>query len=335
MPLPLSVLDLVPRPEGVTVAQAVRQSLELARRVDQLGYTRLWYAEHHNMANIVSTTPELLIALAAEATSRIRVGSGGVMLPNHAPLQVAETFKLLEGMHPGRIDLGIGRAPGTDPAAALALRGPERMHADDFPEKLGELLAYGRGSFPEGHPLASVKAMPEDVPLPPIFLLGSSAFSAQLAAMLGVGYGFAAHFSDYPAEIPMRAYREQFGAVSSLDRPHAILTLSVICADTQAEADAQSASFLVAIAQNLTGKRVQLPDPEAAQRYEFTPRERAIAESFRARLIAGTPEHVKARIEQLAADTSADEVMLSTMSYSHAARLRSFELLADAFALPR
>src|SRR3954462_12194370 len=159
----LSALGVVPVAAGVTSGEAIRHSLALAQELDRLGYQRLWYAEHHNMPAIASTTPATMIALAAQQTQRIRVGSGGVMLPNHAPLQVAETFKMLEALHPGRIDLGLGRAPGTDPAAALALRAPQRANADDFPEKLGELMAYGRGSFPEGHPLASVKAEPVDV----------------------------------------------------------------------------------------------------------------------------------------------------------------------------
>jgi luciferase family oxidoreductase group 1 len=329
----LSVLDLIPRAEGVSSGEAMRHSLELARLVDRLGYTRLWYAEHHNMPNIVSTTPAVMIALAAEQTSRLRVGSGGVMLPNHSALQVAESFKMLEALHPNRIDLGLGRAPGTDPAAARALRGVQRADVDEFPDKLGELLSYARGSFPEGHPLASVKAVPEDTPLPPIWLLGSSAYSAQLAAGLGMGYGFAAHFSDYPAEIPMRTYRERF-VPGALPKPQAIVTLSVICADTADEAEAQAASFLVAVAQNLTGKRVQLPTPEEALRYEFSPRERQVAEGFRARLIAGTARDVVPRIEAIVEATRADEVMISTMTYGHAERMRSYELLAEAFGLP-
>ena len=181
--------------------------MELARLADKLGYTRYWFAEHHNMPGIASTTPELMIGLVAEATTRLRVGSGGVMLPNHAPLKVAEAYKMLEALHPGRIDLGIGRAPGTDPRAALALRRTrEAMEVDDFPEKLVELMAFGSGRFPAGHPFSTVTAMPDDVLLPPITLLGSSGYSAQLAARLGMPFGFAAHFSpDRPSAGDRRA----------------------------------------------------------------------------------------------------------------------------------
>lgn len=330
MSLPLSVLDLIPWSEGVSSGESMRRSLELARRADALGYTRLWYAEHHNLPNILSTTPEIAIALAAQATSRIRLGSGGVMLPNHAPLKVAETYKMLEALFPGRIDLGIGRAPGTDPGAARALG---RASGDAFPEKLAELMAFGRNQFPEGHPYRAVSAAPEDVPLPPIYLLGSSGFSAEMAAMLGVGYGFAAHFSDYPAVLPMRAYRDGFAAVAERAKPHAILTLSVICQDTAEEAERQAASFLVAVAQNLTGKKVHLPPPEEAASYQFSWAEQSVVATFKERLIAGTPEVVKARIDAEVAITGADEVMIATTTYGEAARLRSYELLAEAYGL--
>ena len=230
MNVPLSVLDLIPLAEGSSSQQALRNSLELARHADKLGYSRYWFAEHHNMPTVVSTTPEIMIALAAEQTQHIHIGSGGIMLPNHAPLKVAESFKMLQALHPGRIDLGIGRAPGTDPATALALRGSrESLQADDFPDRLAELVAFGRGSLAVRNSTATVAAMPSDVPLPPLWLLGSSDYSAQLAAMLGMGYAFAAHFSDFPPEASLRVYREQFIA-GALEQPHAILTVSVVCA---------------------------------------------------------------------------------------------------------
>ncbi|MDB5100558.1 MAG: Luciferase-like [Cyanobacteria bacterium RYN_339] len=328
MRIPLSVLDLVPRGENVASGDAIRDSLALATLVDRLGYTRLWYAEHHNMPNILSTTPEIMIALAGQVTHRIRVGSGGVMLPNHAPFKVAEAFKMLEALYPGRVDLGLGRAPGTDQVTALALRGSRQaLETDEFPDKLAQLLAFGRNHMPEGHPFHTVKAEPADGDFPPIWMLGSSDYGARMAAMLGVGFAFAAHFSDLPPEIPLRLYKDQFDGPGA----HAILTLAVICAESQEEADRQAASFLVAVAQNLTGKRVQLPSPEVAAQYPFSPRERAIAEGFRARLIAGTPATVRERIEALVDRTGADEVMITTNTYGQAARLRSYELLADAF----
>jgi luciferase family oxidoreductase group 1 len=339
--IPLSILDLVPLTgeAGTTVAvssQALRHSLDLVQLADRLGYTRYWFAEHHNMPTIASTTPEILIALAAEKTSRVRVGSGGVMLPNHVPLKVAETFKMLEALHPGRIDLGIGRAPGTDPATAQLLRGSRAaLGADDFPEQLMDLLAYGGRSAPSRRlQPRNVVAIPQDVPLPPIWLLGSSDFSAHLAALLGMGYGFAAHFSDFPPEAPMRAYREQFTAGGEFARPHAILTLSVICAPTHEEAERLLSSLLVAFARLRTGQPSLILPPEEALAYRFTYAEQAVVASMRDRHIVGIPETVKTQIEALAERTQADEVMVSTFTYGHMERMRSYELLAEAFALP-
>ena len=345
MTLPLSVLDLVPlgssSDEPGRSGAALRSSLDLATEADRLGYTRYWFAEHHNMGTIASTTPEIMIALAAERTSRIHLGSGGVMLPNHAPLKVAETFKMLEALHPGRIDLGIGRAPGTDPATALELRGSrEALHADDFPAQLVRLLEYGgretgvtydaRFGKPPG-----VAAIPLDVTLPPIWLLGSSDYSAHLSAALGVGFGFAAHFSDMPPEAPMHAYRSEFTPSAALATPHAILTLSVICAPTEDEASRLISSLLVAFARMRTGQRAVLLPPEQALAYPFSPAELAVVEAIRGRHIIGPPDKVKAQIEALAAATKADEIMVSAFIYGHEERVRSYILLAEAFGLPR
>ncbi|WP_224247519.1 LLM class flavin-dependent oxidoreductase [Hyalangium gracile] len=330
MSTPLSILDVIPAPEGASSSQALRRSLELARLADRLGYTRYWFAEHHNMPGIASTTPEIMIALVAEATSRIRVGSGGVMLPNHAPLKVAEAFKMLEALYPGRIDLGIGRAPGTDPRAALALRRTrEALEVDDFPEKLVELVAFGKGQFPAGHPFGAVKAVPDDVPLPPIVLLGSSGFSAQLSARLGMPFGFAAHFSPEPPDGPMLAYREQF-TPGVLEKPHAILTVSVVCAPTDAEAERLASSVILSFVRARTNQRGKLPSPEEALAYPYTPFEREVAESIRAMQIIGSPATVKQRITALVERTAADEVMVMTNTFGHMERLRSYELLAEA-----
>ncbi len=196
MDFDLSVLDVSPVSSGSNSTQALRNTLDLARLVDRLGYRRYWLAEHHNMPTIASSTPEVMIGHVANVTERIRVGAGGIMLPNHAPLKVAETFRVLEALHPGRIDLGIGRAPGTDPVTAVALRGPRGgAGAEDFSEQFGELLAFSGGGFPEGHPFRSVVAVPEEVELPPIWLLGSSGYSGQAAGEMGHGYAFASHFS--------------------------------------------------------------------------------------------------------------------------------------------
>ena len=330
---PLSILDLVPVPSGSNAGAAMRNSLDLARLADRLGYTRHWFAEHHNMLLIGSTTPALMIAMAGEVTTRIRIGAGGVMLPNHAPLQVAESFKMLEALHPGRVDLGIGRAPGTDPTTAIALRRDTvGVGAEDFPERLAELICFGSGQFPPNHPFRSVAAMPENVALPPIYLLGSSGYSAQMAARLGMGFGFAAHFSPEPAAGPMRAYRAHFrpGATA---RPHSILTVSVICAATTEEAERLATSAQLAWLWLRTGRPARLPSPEEAIAYPYTPGERSIVDGLRRLQIVGDPAAVHARIGAMVAETEADEVMVMTAIHDHAARLRSYELLAGAFEL--
>jgi luciferase family oxidoreductase group 1 len=332
MPLVLSALDLVPVSDGSSSGQAVQHSLELARELDRLGYRRVWYAEHHNMPAIASTTPSTLIALAAQQTARIRVGSGGVMLPNHAPLQVAETFKLLECIYPGRIDLGIGRAPGTDQMTALALRrSREALLANDFPEQLAELMDFGAG-LQQNHPFIGVSAHPEDTALPPIFLLGSSDFSSALAAKLGLGFGFAAHFSPDRPDLPMLAYRRQFQPSEYLDAPHAILTLSVICAETTAEAERLASSMQLSWVRLRSGRPSKIPSPETALAYPYTEPEAAVVRAYRDLQIIGTPSTVRERIEALVRRTQADEVMVTTVTHDPAARLRSYQLLAGAFA---
>ncbi len=335
MNIPLSILDLVPLPQGTSSRQAMHNSLELARLAEKWGYRRLWFAEHHNMPTVASTTPEVMIALAADATCRLHVGSGGVMLPNHAPLKVAESFKMLEALHPGRIDLGIGRAPGTDPATAAALRGSRQAYgADDFPEQLTALMNFGRnGSASRTTP--AVAAMPPDVSLPPIWLLGSSDYSAHLAAHLGLGFAFAAHFSDFPPDLPLQAYRREFTPRDGLEQPHAVLTLSVICAETDTEAERLASSLLVAFARLRTGQKSLLLSPDEALAYPFSPTERAVVESIRPLHIVGAPTTVKRRITDIFTRTGADEVMVTTFTYGQQERLRSYELLAEAFTLPR
>jgi luciferase family oxidoreductase group 1 len=330
--LPLSALDLVPVAEGATSRQALEQSLALARELDQLGYERVWYAEHRNMPAIASTTPSTLIALAAQQTVRIRVGSGGVMLPNHPPLQVAETFKMLEALYPGRIDLGIGRAPGTDQVTALALRrSREALLANDFPEQLDELVELA-GGLQRSHPFVGVSAYPQDVPLPPIYLLGSSDFSAALAAKLGLPYAFAAHFSPDRPDRPMLFYRSQFQASEALEAPHAILAVSVICAETEAEAARLASSMQLSWVRLRAGRPSKIPSPEEALSHRYTEHEAAVVEAYRGMQIVGTPQAVRARIEALVARTRADEVMVTTVTHDPAARVRSYQLLAAAFA---
>ena len=328
----LSVLDVSPVSSGSNGAQALRNTLELARLADQLGYERYWLAEHHNLPSIASSAPEIMIGHAANITERIRVGAGGIMLPNHAPLKVAETFRVLEALHPGRIDLGIGRAPGTDPVTATALRrSPDWLEAEDFPQRFGELLAFSGAGFPEDHPFRSVVAMPNHVRLPPIWLLGSSGYSARAAGQMGFGYAFAAHFSPADPAPAMRAYRESFEPSEDFGRPSAILAVAVICGKTDEHAEELASSMELAWVRMRSGNPGPLPSPEEAMAYPYTLAERRLADAYRSMQVVGNPRNVQAKIEELAERTAADEVMITTNVYDHAERLRSYERLAEVF----
>ena len=330
---PVSVLDLSPVASGSTAAQALRNTLDLARLADSLGFTRYWIAEHHNMPMIASSAPEIMIGQVAAATSRIRVGSGGVMLPNHAPLMVAERFKVLEALYPGRIDLGLGRAPGTDPATSYALRRRQGVsEKDDFLDRFNELMLFETHGFPAGHPFANVKAMPADVPLPPIFLLGSSDYSAQLAGHIGAVFAFAHHFATFDAAEAMRLYRDNFKPSVSHAKPYAILATHVVCADTDEEADRLARTVDLNFVRRAKGEYLPLASPEEATAYDYAPVDRARIASNRQRMSIGSPATVKARLAPLIEATQAQELMVTTMIHDHAARKHSYELLAGIFA---
>ncbi len=331
----LSVLDLSPVTTATPPSVALNNSLDLARLIDTLGYTRLWLAEHHNLANIASSAPDIMIGQVAAITKNIRVGSGGVMLPNHAPLMVMERFKVLEALFPGRIDLGLGRAPGTDQITSLALRRRQDTtnEQDDFLDRFQEMILFESKGFPANHPFSKVAAQPFDVKLPPIWLLGSSDYSAQLAAQIGAGFSFAHHFSDFPPEIPMLAYRDQFKPSAWRDTPYAILGLAAIVADTEAEADMLAKSADLHFARRAVGVYGPLASPEEAAAYPYTPIDRQRIEHNRKRLITGSPAQVRERLEALVEKTKADEVMITTMVFDHGARKRSYELLAREFGL--
>ena len=337
MPAPaLSVLDLIPFVEGGSSTAALQSATGLARAVDRLGYTRLWYAEHHNMPGIATTTPEILIAHVAPQTTYIRLGAGGVMLPNHSSLKVAESYKLLEALHPGRIDLGIGRAPGTDGRTALALRRSRQgIGAEDFVDQLAELMAWGGGTFPGDHPFRTVRAMPDDRPLPEIWLLGSSDYGATLAAQLGLGFAFAGHFSQDPPVVPMRSYRAAFTPSARRATPHAILALSVFCADTDQAAQHMASSMRLSFVQLRAGRPGRLPHPDVAMAHPYSADERPVVDFFTNLQICGTPEQVRSRLEDAAARTEADEIMVVTHAFDPEARLRSYQLVAEAFGLKR
>jgi luciferase family oxidoreductase group 1 len=330
----LSVLDLSPVVTGSTGAVSLRNSIDLARLADGLGFRRYWVAEHHNLPSVASSAPEIMIGQIAAVTKHMRIGSGGVMLPNHAPLMVMERFKVLEALFPGRIDLGLGRAPGTDPVTSYALRRRQDTGGDDdFLQRFQELVLFENNAFPQGHPFRAIRAMPQDVPLPPIWLLGSSDYSAQLAAMVGAGYSFAHHFADHDPVEAMLSYRQQFKASEARATPYAILAVAAVCADTDAEADRLAATIDLNFVRRRQGEYLPLASPEEALAYPYSPPERGLIARNRARLFVGAKATVRARLEAMIAATKADEVMVTTMIYDHAARRHSYELLAEAFEL--
>lgn len=333
--IPLSILDLSPVPAGGSAAQSLRNTLDLARHADKLGYHRYWLAEHHNLANIASSAPDIMIGQVAAATLHLRVGSGGVMLPNHAPLTVAERFKVLEALFPGRIDLGIGRAPGTDHVTSIALRRRQDIRDDDdFIERFQELLLLESNGYPKDHPFSNVRAQPVDVALPPIFLLGSSDYSAQVAAQIGAGFAFAHHFASHDATDAMRLYRDKFRPSEHLKEPLAIIATAAVVAETSEDAERLASTIDLNFVRRAKGVYAPLESPEAALAYDYSPVDRERIRKNRERLAVGDRPTVKARLDQLAAETQADEVMITTMIFDHAARKRSYELLAEAFALP-
>lgn len=335
MAFPLSVLDVTPVVTGSSVSQALQNSIDLARFADARGFTRYWFAEHHNSPGIASTSPDIMIGQVARETRHLRVGSGGVMLPNHAPLKVAESFKVLEALYPERIDLGIGRAPGTDMRTALALRRSEEglQAAENFPEALLELQAFATGTFPANHVFSSVMAYPKDVPLPPIWLLGSSGFSSQLAAFKGTGFSFAHHINGAGAVQAMTTYREEFRPSAQFPNPHAILAVSVICADTDEEAErlALSVTHAFFTLQKGISATSGMLSPAEVEAYPLSAQDRMIMRAVRERHIVGSPSTVLKQLTPLLEQTQADELMILSMIHDHAARKHSYDLLANLF----
>jgi luciferase family oxidoreductase group 1 len=322
----LSVLDLAPVRAGGTVADALQETLQLARTVEDLGYERFWLAEHHNIPGIASAATSVLIGQVAAATDRIRVGSGGVMLPNHAPMLIAEQFGTLEALFPGRIDLGLGRAPGADMQTARALR---RAHTtgQEFPSDLQELRAFLAPARP-GQRITAVPGAGSDIPL---FLLGSSTFSAQLAAQQGLGFAFAAHFAPQMMLDAFELYRSGFRPSEQLERPHAMVGAYVVVADTDAEARRLFTSTQQKHTWLMRGKPQLTAPPIDDMDTFWTPMERASIEAQLREAVVGSPETVRAGLESLVQRTGADEVIVATDAYDFDARRRSYELLADAW----
>ncbi|WP_344240421.1 LLM class flavin-dependent oxidoreductase [Kribbella hippodromi] len=333
--MPLSVLDLSPVPTGSRPSQALHETLELARTAEAAGYHRFWLAEHHNIPSVVSTSPEVMIAAVAAATSTIRVGSGGIMLPNHSPLKVAETFRVLGGLYPDRIDLGIGRAPGTDQRTALALRrSREALGADDFTEQYAELRAYAEG-FPAGHPFEPISAQPDDVPLPPVWILGSSTYGGQAAAALGTGFAYAGHFGTLDPSGVIASYKENFQRLEHDGKPHAILALAAIVAETEERAAQLARANALSTLNLRSGRPGPLPSPEEAAAYPWTDAELAAIEDWTGLVSTGTPDQVAADLRRRAEVAGADELIITTNIHNPAERRRSFELLAEAWGLKK
>ncbi|MDX2543807.1 LLM class flavin-dependent oxidoreductase [Streptomyces sp. WI04-05B] len=346
-PVPLSVLDLVTVGSGHTATEALRASVAISRLTESRGFHRYWVAEHHSMPGVASSSPAVILAHLAAHTRRIRLGSGGVMLPNHAPLVIAEQFGTLEAMAPGRIDLGLGRAPGTDGATAAALRRTERLNegADDFPQQLAELTRFLDDDFPDGHPYRRIHAIPGPVQStspggvqsphrPPIWLLGSSGFSARLAGVLGLPFAFAHHFSAQNTVPALDLYRESFQPSAVLDAPYALIGVSALATDDENEARRQVLAMGLNMARLRSGRPGLFPTPEEAEAYEFSPMEREFINSWMANIVHGSADEVRTGLDDLQKRTGADELMLVSHAHRGDMRLRSYELIADAYGLP-
>jgi luciferase family oxidoreductase group 1 len=327
--IPLSVLDLATVSSGSTPADALRDTTAMAVLAEELGYRRFWVAEHHAMAAVASSAPAVLIAHLANATTTIRLGSGGVMLPNHAPLVIAEQFATLEALHPGRIDLGLGRAPGTDHVTARALRRAADLGATSFPHDVVELISYLVPQESPPHPAPT----PGSGYLPEIWLLGSSTFSAQLAGQLGLPFSFAYHFAPALLDQAVATYRAHFESSRFLDAPYLMVAASVVCAPDNDVARWLSGSSALNIVQRAQGRPGPLPSPEEAAAYVMSDAEAALVNETQSSYLVGTPEHVVDGLRQLAVRTGADELMVSTRVHSLAARRASLSLLAAQWAL--
>ena len=324
------MLDLATVATGSDAAQALRETVEIAPVLERLGYRRLWVAEHHGMPAVASSAPAVLIAHLAAATTTLRVGSGGVMLPNHAPLVIAEQFGTLEALHPGRIDLGLGRAPGTDQVTVRALRRTPDMHADTFPDDVVELINYLLPG--EGAP-GRTFANPGRGYLPEVWLLGSSLFSAQLAGILGLPFSFAYHFAPQLLDAALTTYRSNFRPSVLHAEPRVMVAASVLCAPSESEARWLSGSTALSILQLRTGRLSTLPSPEEAAQYSFTDAEMSIVEDAMSTHLIGDPDMVTDGLRQLQDRTGADEIMLSTRSHSYETRVRSLSLIAGSWGM--
>jgi luciferase family oxidoreductase group 1 len=322
--IPLSVLDLAPIVEGGDAAQSFRASAELAKAAERLGYRRFWMAEHHSMPGIASAATAVALAYVGSQTSTIRIGAGGIMLPNHAPLTIAEQFGTLESLFPGRVDLGLGRAPGTDQAAAYALRRNLSADHNQFPNDVVELMNYFRGAN------GRVRAIPGEGLEIPLWILGSSLFGAELAAMLGLPYAFASHFAPQLMMEAVELYRHRFQPSDQLDRAYVMLGFNCFAADSDEEAQLLATSVQQAFVALRTGQPRQLPPPVAGYKESLPLQARATLDQLLSCSAVGSPETVRAQVEAFVKRTGADELMVTSQIFDPAARIRSYELLMDA-----
>ena len=334
--VPLSILDLAPIGVGQTPGEALATTTGLAQRAEAWGYHRFWVAEHHGLPGVASSAPAVLLAHLGAATRTIRLGSGGVMLPNHAPLVVAEQFGMLHALHPGRIDLGLGRTVANQ--ATTAALGRSDDSPEQFPRRVLELADFLDGAFPPGHPYAAVKAIPgrsvaPESTRPPIWLLGSSGFSAQLAGFLGLPFAFAHHFSSAHTVPALELYRETFKPSAHLDKPYALISVAAIAADTTEQAHWLSGSAALLMLRMRHGMPGPVPSPEEAAKYQYTPEEREFVDPHRSTMVLGDADKVRKDLSELQARTGADELMLTGMVYDRAARYRSYELIAQAYGM--
>jgi luciferase family oxidoreductase group 1 len=326
--IPLSVLDLSPVVEGSDAGQSLRNSADLARHAEALGYKRFWMAEHHSMPGIASAATAVALAYVGSQTSTIRIGSGGIMLPNHAPLIIAEQFGTLESLYPGRVDLGLGRAPGTDQAAAYAMRRNLSSDADQFPNDVVELMNYFRGQN------GRVRAVPGEGLDIPVWILGSSLFGAQLAAMLGLPYAFASHFAPQMMMEAIDLYRQRFEPSEQLGSPYVMLGFNAIVADSDEEAEFLATSQQQAFVSLRTGNPIKLPPPRRGYADELPMEARALLRSILSVSAIGSPETARRQLHQFVERTKPDEVIVTAQVYDHQARLRSYELLMEVARQP-
>jgi luciferase family oxidoreductase group 1 len=327
MMVPFSVLDLAPVAEGSDAGQALRNALDLARHAEALGYNRFWMAEHHSMPGIASAATAVALAFVGAGTSSIRIGAGGIMLPNHAPLVIAEQFGTLEALFPGRVDLGLGRAPGTDRAAAMAMRRNLTSDENQFPNDVVELMDYFRGGADR-----KVRAIPGEGLHVPVWILGSSLFGAQLAARLGLPYAFASHFAPGLMAEAVHVYREMFRPSEQLEQPHVMLGFNAFAADSDEEAQLLSTSVVQAFVNLRTGRAAKLPPPLPGYAESLPPNARAMLDEVLSCSAIGSPQTVNAQIERFVERSGADELMITSQIFDHQARLRSYEIVAGCFA---